>query len=226
MEKFGIAVINEDYRLFRIAGKQRYKARDYRVEGDFSQGAFWLVGGILGEKTDCEDLQPASSQGDKVIVEIIQSMGGCVSQTKSGYVAEPGTTHGTVVDVSQCPDLVPVLTVLAALSEGVTEIVGAARLRFKESDRLAAMNEVLTMLGAKVTEHPEGMTIEGVKRLKGGVVDSHNDHRIAMAAAIASFACEDKLTITGAESVRKSYPDFWEDFKKMGGDIHEFDLGK
>ena len=131
-----------------------------------------------------------------------------------------------MVDVSQCPDLVPVLTVLAALSQGTTEIVGAARLRFKESDRLAAMNEVLTTLGAKLTEHPEGMTIEGVEHFTGGVVDSHNDHRIAMAAAIASFACEDKLTITGAESVRKSYPDFWEDFKKMGGVIHEFDLGE
>ncbi|WP_195268205.1 3-phosphoshikimate 1-carboxyvinyltransferase [Eubacterium sp. 1001713B170207_170306_E7] len=226
MEKFGIAVANEDYRLFRIAGNQQYKAQDYRVEGDFSQGAFWLVGGILGDKIDCEDLQPASSQGDKAIVEIIQSMGGSVSQTGTGYAAEPGRTHGAVVDVSQCPDLVPVLTVLAALSQGTTEIVGAARLRFKESDRLAAMNEVLTTLGARITEHPEGMTIEGVGHFTGGVVDSHNDHRIAMAAAIASFACQDKLTITGAESVRKSYPDFWKDFRKMGGIIHEFDLGE
>ena len=226
MEKFGIAVVNEDYHLFRIAGNQRYMARDYRVEGDFSQGAFWLVGGILGKKTDCEDLQSASSQGDKAIIEIIQAMGGNVAQTEKGYVTKPGSTHGAVVNVSQCPDLVPVLTVLAALSQGTTEIVGAARLRFKESDRLAAMNEVLTTLGAKLTEHPEGMTIEGVEHFTGGVVDSHNDHRIAMAAAIASFACEDKLTITGAESVRKTYPDFWEDFKKMGGVIHEFDLGE
>lgn len=226
MAQFGIEVKNNDYQSFCVKGNQQYKAQSYRVEGDFSQGAFWLVGGILGQKTLCQDLAVDSSQGDKAIVDIIRKMGGIIQREGGGFVAEPGATKGMVIDVSQCPDLVPVLTVLAALSEGTTKIVGAARLRFKESDRLAAMNTVLTTLGAKVTEQPDGLTICGVKALTGGVVDSHNDHRIAMASAIASFGCTEPLTITGAESVRKSYPDFWQDFKKMGGAIHEFDLGQ
>ncbi|MEG0377997.1 MAG: 3-phosphoshikimate 1-carboxyvinyltransferase, partial [Eubacterium sp.] len=153
-------------------------------------------------------------------------MQGKITKVQEGYRAEPSVTSGAVIDVSQCPDLVPILTVLAALSKGETHIVNAARLRYKESDRLAAMNEVLTILGADVKEHEDGLSIIGKDHLGGGTVSSHNDHRIAMAAAIASFACTAPVTITGAESVQKSYPDFWEDFKKMGGLINEFDMGQ
>ena len=223
---FGIAVENEDYRLFKVRGWQHYRARDYRVEGDFSQGAFWLVGGILGEATACGDLAGDSCQGDKAIVEIIRQMKGRVEAGDDGFTAYPSKTEGAVVDVTQCPDLVPILSVLAALSAGTTQIVGAARLRFKESDRLAAMNAVLTTLGADITEEADGLTIRGVSHLTGGRVDSYNDHRIAMATAIASFACTDKVILSGAESVRKSYPDFWEDFEKMGGKINELNLGE
>ncbi|MDO4289592.1 MAG: 3-phosphoshikimate 1-carboxyvinyltransferase, partial [Eubacterium sp.] len=226
MAAFGIVIENEDYRRFVVKGSQRYQARDYRVEGDFSQGAFWLVGGILGEKMVCGDLAQHSCQGDKAIVDIIRQMKGQVEVAGDGFAALPSKTEGAVIDVAQCPDLVPILSVLAALSSGTTKIVNAARLRYKESDRLAAMYEVLTTLGADITEDAEGLTIRGVEKLTGGQVDSHNDHRIAMAVAIASFACTDKVILTGAESVRKSYPDFWEDFVKMGGQINELNLGQ
>lgn len=226
LNAFGIEIENEEYRRFKIRGDQHFQSRDYRVEGDYSQGAFWLVGGILGKETLCADLSEVSSQGDQAILEIIRQMKGQIFQKEEGFAACPSKTQGAVIDVSQCPDLVPILSVLAALSEGTTEIINAARLRFKESDRLAAMVEVLTTLGADITENPEGLTIRGVRELAGGRVDSHNDHRIAMATAIASFACSDQVILTGAESVRKSYPDFWQDFVKMGGEIHEFDLGK
>ena len=226
MKQFGIAIKHDNYERFWIKGGQKYKASDYRVEGDFSQGAFWLVGGILGKGILCEDLSPQSCQGDNAIVEIIRAMKGDVQQKENAYYAKPSVTEGTVIDVSQCPDLVPILTVLAAASSGRTDIIGAARLRFKESDRLAAMNDVLSTMGARIEEHPDSLTIHGTGTLSGGTVSSHNDHRIAMAAAIASFICQEKVTITDSECVKKSYPDFWQDFKKMGGDILEFDMGK
>ncbi|MEG1105771.1 MAG: 3-phosphoshikimate 1-carboxyvinyltransferase [Eubacterium sp.] len=226
MKKFGVSIENFNYEKFVIKGNQYYKACECCVEGDYSQGAFWLVGGILGKKTVCKDLLKDSKQGDKAIVDIIKKMNGIISNVQNVYTTEPCKTKGRIIDVSQYPDLVPILAVLSALSDGKTEIINAARLRYKESDRLMAMTEALTILGAKITEHKTGLTIEGTMCLKGGKVDSHNDHRIAMAIAIASFACSDPVTIIGSECVRKSYPDFWKDFKKMGGIINEFDLGE
>lgn len=226
LQNFGIQVENHDYERFVIAGNQHYQARDYRVEGDYSQGAFWLVAGILGGGFYCKDLKKDACQGDKAIIDIIRRMKGTVIEREDGYEARPSKTEGAVIDVSQCPDLVPVLAVLAGASRGTTEIINAGRLRYKESDRLKAMRDVLEVLGVEVEEHPEGLTITGRPEFGHGVVDSCNDHRIAMASAVASFCCDGTLSIKGAESVRKSYPDFWEDFQAMGGVIHELNLGK
>ena len=134
----------------------------------------------------------------------------------SASLCGPGEVE---LDVSQCPDLVPPLAVQAALRPGqTTRIVGAARLRMKESDRLSAVTQVLNALGSRVEEHPDSLTILGVDTLAGGVaVDSHNDHRIAMRAAVATTRAAAPVTIRGAESVRKSYPNFWEDYQRLGG---------
>ena len=123
------------------------------------------------------------------------------------------------LDVSQCPDLVPPLAAMAALRAGeTTAIVNAGRLRIKESDRLATVTEVLNALGAQVEEHEDHLVIHGREKLAGGVtVSGHNDHRIAMMAAIAAIRCEKPVTITGAECVKKSYPRFWEDYEALGG---------
>ncbi len=218
-QKFGIKVENNNYREFYIKGQQHYQNCDYRIEGDYSQAAFWIVAGTLGGEITCLDINPNSLQGDKAILDIVQNMGGNIRENDQGLDVLPAQTKGTVIDAGQCPDLVPVLAVLAALSQGKTEIVNAARLRIKESDRLKAIATELNKLGAKVQELDEGLLFEGVESLNGGVVDSWNDHRIAMALAVASIKCKDPIVITGSDAVKKSYPHFWRDFEKMGGRI-------
>ena len=127
-----------------------------------------------------------------------------------------------MIDVSQCPDIAPVLTVLAALSEGETRIINAERLRIKESDRITSMRTELNKLGAEIREEGDTLIINGVEELEGGVtVDSWNDHRVAMALAIASIKCKNPILITDAGAVRKSYPNFWNDFVSMGGKVGE-----
>jgi 3-phosphoshikimate 1-carboxyvinyltransferase len=127
--------------------------------------------------------------------------------------------RGVEIDARAIPDLVPVLCAVAAVSAGETIVNNAGRLRLKESDRLTAVAQTLNALGAKVMEEPEGLRVQGVPRLKGGTVDAWGDHRIAMMAAIASLACEDSVTITGAQAVKKSYPRFWEKFSALGKEV-------
>ncbi|MGV8907159.1 MAG: 3-phosphoshikimate 1-carboxyvinyltransferase [Acetobacterium sp.] len=225
-KSFGITITNDADQRFYIKGNQSYAPCNYRVEGDFSQGAFWLVGGTIGEDIHCNDLNMGSKQGDKVIVEILKAMDGMLEINPEDILAKNTTTRGVVIDVSQCPDLVPILGVLGSLSKGTTRIINGERLRYKESDRLMATADVLNTLGGKVTETPDGLIIEGVEKFTGGSVKSHNDHRIAMAVAMASIAAQGNIILEGAEAVNKSYPHFWEDFEKMGGGVIGINLGK
>jgi 3-phosphoshikimate 1-carboxyvinyltransferase len=160
-----------------------------------------------------------STQGDARVVDWMREMGGDITRTADGFCARPSRLRSIEMNVSQCPDLVPVLAVLATAASGASRIVGAGRLRLKESDRLAAMTTVLTALGADVKEKPEGLVIRGGRPLKGGHVSSFNDHRVAMALAAASTVCAAPVVLDGAEAVQKSYPQFWEDFVKMGGQL-------
>lgn len=219
LKRFSIHVDNKDYKEFIIKGNQKYIAADYKAEGDFSQAAFWLVAGTLGANIECDGLNMNSLQGDKAVLDIIKSMGGEVVIEEGKVKALPRKTRGAIIDASQCPDIIPVLTVLAALSEGTTEIVNAARLRIKESDRLSAITSELNKVGADIEEREDGLIIRGKKALKGGSVSSWNDHRIAMSMAIASMKCEEPITINDADCVKKSYPEFWNHFKKLGGNI-------
>lgn len=217
---FGIQIdVSKDRRFYKILGQQHYRAASYQVEGDFSQAAFWLALGVNGKGIRCTGLPETSVQGDSAIIAFIRQMGGEVVWDGSAWAAKPSARHGIEMDVAQCPDLMPVLAVLAATAEGQSKITGAGRLRLKESDRLTAMAQLLKHLGVRVEEEPEGMMVWGQEQLKGGVVDTVNDHRIAMSAAAASERCAGPLTVQGAEAVRKSYPDFWEDFKRSGGII-------
>lgn len=225
LAKFGVKVENENgrHRRYLVPGKQRYQALDSRVEGDWSQAAFWTVGGSLGAKITCAGMDFNSLQGDKAVLEIMQRMGALVEKNADSVTVSGGVTKATVIDAANCPDIIPVLTVLAAVSEGTTKIINAARLRIKECDRLAAMTSELNKMGADVTEEAEGLTIVGKPQgLRGGVeVDAWNDHRIAMSLAIAAQKCAQPIILTGSDSVAKSYPDFWEDYKSVGGRVEE-----
>ncbi len=225
LKRFGVEIQNEDYRIFHIKGNQKYSASDYRVEGDYSQAAFWLVAGTLAGEIECLDINEQSFQGDKVIVDIIKKMGGNIVVQEDSVKVKASKTHGITIDAAQCPDIVPILAVLAALSDGETKIINAGRLRIKESDRLKAVTTELNKLGGHVIEKEDGLVIYGKEILTGGIVDSWDDHRIAMAMAIASIRCKEPVIITNSHAVSKSYPGFFQDFKMLGGKFHEWSMG-
>lgn len=222
LEMSGIKVENNNYKSFFIKGNQKYNPFDYVIEGDYSQVAFWIVAGILGSEIKCLHVKKDSLQGDREIIEIVQRMGANVEIFDDYIIVKPSQTYGTVIDISQCPDIGPILTVLAALSKGETKIINAERLRIKESDRITSIKTELNKLGANVEEVGDSLVINGVERLTGSTeLSAWNDHRIAMSLAIASIKCDGEIVIDEAESVKKSYPHFWEDFKKMGGDVEK-----
>lgn len=206
LEQFGVQVAFDGARTFRIPGGQVYRARATTIESDYSQAAFYYAANGIGNQVQLCGLCPDSVQGDMRIVP---------------YSRKLMVENEVELDVSQCPDLVPPLAAHAALRAGkVTRIVNAGRLRIKESDRLSAVREVLASMGAQVEEGEDFLTIRGVEKLAGDVtVSSHNDHRIAMMAAIAATSCSAPITVTGAECVKKSYPNFWEDYQSLGGQV-------
>ncbi len=216
----GIEIINNNYNTFEVKGNQEYKSFDYVVEGDYSQVAFWIVAGLIGDELTCNNIFENSLQGDKEIVEIVTRMKGKLKISNDKIKVIPSNTSSTIIDIGECPDIGPILTVLAALSKGETKIINGARLRIKESDRITSIMTELNKLGANVKEVGDTLVIQGVESFKGGVtVGSWNDHRIAMSLAIASIKCNAPITVTGAESVRKSYPNFWNVLASVGGKV-------
>ncbi len=206
-----------------VPGGQRYVATDHVVEGDWSQAAFWLVAGALGHRVAVDGLTADALQGDRAVVAFLQQMGAEVRVDGSCLrVTTPTPLRGIDMDVSQCPDLVPALAIAAARAHGVSHICNAARLRFKECDRLAAVREMLESFGIAVSETPDGLVITGRPEGFGaGIVEGCNDHRIVMAAAVAATRANGAVRITWREAVRKSYPDFWADFAAVGGNGRE-----
>ena len=192
---------------YTIPGSQHYTPIRGSVEADWSQAGFFYAALGLGNPLDVQGLNLHSKQGDQRIVSFYEQL--------------TGPETGLTLDVSQCPDLVPPLAALAAGCPGkTTHIVGAARLRIKESDRLATTSQVLVALGALVEELAEGLTIVGKAQFDGGVtVPCHNDHHIAMMAAVAATRCISPITLTGAQCVAKSFPDFWQVYERLGGQI-------
>jgi 3-phosphoshikimate 1-carboxyvinyltransferase len=207
---------------FRIRGGQRYVSPGEAVaEGDWSNAAFFLCMGALGGRVSVSGLSPDSIQGDKALVDILRrfgaEVGACPGATGVFSGRRMGGLKGIDIDASQIPDLVPALSVVAAVSEGETRIYGAGRLRFKESDRIESVVGMLSALGADVCTTEDGMIIRGRERLSGGEVCGAGDHRIVMAATAAACVCEGPVVISGAEAINKSYPAFFEDFKSIGG---------
>lgn len=208
LSDFGVHVEERDSSFF-IPGGQRYHPRRMLVEGDYSQAAFFGAANFIGSSVELLGLNPNSLQGDRAFEGIL------------GRFKAPGTV---CVDADGIPDLVPALAAAAAFRAGEeTRFENAGRLRIKESDRIASTAAMLRALGAKAEEGPDGLTVKGEASLPGNIVpvDCQNDHRIAMAAAAASVGCREEVTLYGAECVKKSYPQFWEDFKDLGGIAEE-----
>lgn len=219
LELYGIEIQKISNGFF-IEGNQMYKAQDYRVEGDYSQAAFFLVGGVLNGAVKSLDLHHESKQGDRAILDIIKSVKGVVVYEESGYTAMKSQTAGTTIDISDCPDLGPIVALLLALSKGRSRIVNAQRLRLKESDRIESTVTTLKALGANIKEENDEIIIQGKKGLTGGVsLDSYNDHRIAMMISIAATICEEPIELTNPYAINKSYPDFYKDYISLGGFI-------
>ena len=221
---FGVTVLEEEGQVFRIPGRQTGRSpKNVRVEGDWSNAAFWLSAGAIGQSgVTCTGLNLNSRQGDRAIVELLARYGARVTygEGENGAVTvSPGTLRGIDIDAGDTPDLVPVLAAVASGAEGKTTIRNAGRLRIKESDRLKTVAASLSGLGADVKETEDGLIIIGKKVLTGGETQSFGDHRIAMTAAILSAACTEPVVIRGAEAVRKSYPSFFDDFNAaLGGE--------
>jgi len=214
MADFGVKT-KQTGEKFIIKGGQSYKPRKYTVEGDWSAAAFFLCAGALGRDVKCHGLNKNSLQGDSEIINILLIAGADILSHPDGMfiAAPPEKLKPVTIDASDIPDLVPPLAALMCFAGGTSRIVNAGRLRYKESDRLAALAGQLNALGASVIEEPEGLTIHGKPFLKGGSADACGDHRIAMAVALAAMRCENPVTLTGWETVAKSYPAFWTDWE-------------
>lgn len=211
LKRFGISVTETENGFF-VKGGQKYISCNERVEGDYSQAAFFYVANALGSDVTINNLKADSVQGDKEIIKIISN------SFKNGVISSFSA------DCSDIPDLVPILSVLGAYGSEKSVIYNAERLRIKESDRLAACADMLNRLGGNVSVTPDGLIIEPTGSLHGGEVDSFGDHRIVMAAAIAALKCDSEVIIHGAEATEKSYPDFFRDYTKLGGNANVIDL--
>ena len=202
---------------YYIFGSQKCSLPEYcQAEGDFSSAAFFLcIGAMSKQGIEVEGISLDSVQGDRKITDVLRQFGVQIIESNSKIIARYNSLHGIIIDASQIPDLIPVVSVLAAISEGETRIINAQRLRLKESDRIESTAMMLRVLGVEVKTYTDSIIIYGRKKLLGGTIDSCGDHRIAMAAAVASCASESSVIIKNMECVEKSYPKFWEDFLNL-----------
>ncbi len=216
------ADISIDELGFTVRGtKKLISPKSVTVEGDWSNAAFMLAAGAVAPRASVAvtSLDPDSLQGDRAILELLVRFGADVRRKNDKITVRPGELYGIDIDATNIPDLVPILSVVAAAAKGRTVIRGASRLKLKESDRLASVSDMLFTLGASIAKTDDGLIIDGGKPLTGGVVSSCSDHRIAMSAAVASLLCEGEVTVTDAEAVEKSYPAFWDDVASLGFNV-------
>ncbi|MDD6087964.1 MAG: 3-phosphoshikimate 1-carboxyvinyltransferase [Desulfovibrionaceae bacterium] len=224
----------EDWRLIRKVRPYElrvtvkpsvYVAGERMVEGDWSGASYLLAAGVVGSSAvKVQGLRETSVQGDRAIVELLQSMGATVSFCADGIVTEPSDLHGIDVDMGDCPDLVPTVAALAVFARGTTRIRGVAHLRLKESDRIAAPAQELRKMGIDVQEYEDGLAVRGIGHAPnpdGIVFHAHNDHRIAMSLALFGLQAAHAPERLGAveldhpEVVRKSFPDFWKVWRHL-----------
>jgi len=214
-KEFGIKIKFIDNKYY-IKGNQKYRNRDYTVENDCSQGAFWLSLCALGADIKVKGFPIKSLQGDRVILTLLEKMGADFLIKEDIILCKKTANRSIKVDVSNCPDLVPILSGVMCFLEGEGQITNAKRLRLKESDRLSSMKNNLNKIGANIVELEDSLIIKGINNFSHGIINSDNDHRIAMTFGILSYKVG-KLEIDDISVVKKSYPRFWNVFCELGG---------
>ena len=217
LKMFGIQVkSSEDLKEFEVS-KQTYKPAKYRVEGDWSSASYLLALGALSGEVEVENLNPESLQGDKVILDFLRDMGALVEINKNSITVKRSRLNGIRADLTDCIDLLPTMAVLAAAVDGVSQFTGIERARLKESDRVTGVREGLEGMGIKVVEERNQLTIVG-SAPQGSVIDTRGDHRIAMAFGLVGLSCGGTI-IDDAGCVSKTYPEFWDILKSLGGEV-------
>lgn len=211
LRRFGIS-ITETESGFSIKGGQKYTPHNEKIEGDFSQAAFFYVANALGADIELDNLNENSVQGDRKILEILSD------------VCRDGHIGAFRADCSDIPDLVPILTVLGAFGSGESIIYNAKRLKIKESNRLETSAALVNSLGGNAEITDDGLIIHPAEKMHGGEIDGFGDHRIVMAAAVAASAVDGDVIIRGAEAAEKSYPDFFKDYIQLGGKVNVINL--
>lgn len=218
LAQFGIRIEQTQSGSYYISGGQHFQSPGrISVEGDWSSAAFYLAAAALGAEVEVTGLDEASSQPDRLVVTALKAFGCEIERNESGITVQSDGLSAARLSGAQSPDLVPILSIVACAAHGQTEWVNAERLRLKESDRLEATKACITALGGIAGTTAAGLIIDGIGRLRGGMVDGFNDHRVVMSAAIASLICDDPVQISGWQAVNKSYPNFFDDFRRLGG---------
>ncbi|MVT10156.1 3-phosphoshikimate 1-carboxyvinyltransferase [Chitinophaga tropicalis] len=217
MEQFGIKVKEENFEKFYFGKRQQYKAGEYTVEGDWSGAAFLLVAAAVAGKAEVHHLNTQSAQSDKAILEALEKAGAGLLPGMFTVIVEKNKLQAFDFDATDCPDLFPPLVALAANCEGTTKILGVNRLAHKESDRGKTLQQEFGKMGIAIDLHGDEMLVHGGTGIKGTTVSSHNDHRIAMACAVAALTADAPVIVEDAEAINKSYPEFFEHLQKIGG---------
>ena len=220
LDKFGIKVTNDNYSKFLITGNQEYKAIRYEVESDWSGGAFLLVAGAIAGEITVQGLHTNSKQSDRAILTALDKAGARLRISEDTITVTASAMEAFEFDSTESPDLFPPLVVLASYCKGISGIKGARRLIHKESNRAASLVEEFGKLGIKVEVSDDYMIITG-GQVTGGRVNSHEDHRIAMALAIAALGASSKVAIKDSHCIGKSYPDFFNDLQKTGASVYD-----
>ena len=203
---------------WRIAGRQQYQARNGRLSGDYSQAAVFCCAAALGHDVTVTGLAKETTQGDRAVLKHLEALGAKVSKDASGVRVTAEKLTGAVLDMADCPDIAPILALVCQLAEGESRLTGCGRLRLKECDRLAATVEILNLLGGHAKAVGDNMVIQGVKELKGGVtLPNYNDHRMVMLGAVAASIAKAPVVVTGLEALNKSWPEFLNVYKQLGG---------
>jgi 3-phosphoshikimate 1-carboxyvinyltransferase len=192
---------------------------DYKVEGDWSGGAFLLVAGAIAGSITIRGIDLSSTQADRKIMDAMMSANAAVAMEAKGIQSHPGGLRGFEFDATDCPDLFPPLVALAAYCKGETRLKGVRRLKHKESNRAVTLQDEFDLMGVRIDIEDDTMIIHGGGVVKGADVHSHHDHRIAMACAVAALGANSETVIEESQAVKKSYPDFYNDLRSLGANV-------